>query len=126
MGNQASSAYGTPTVVQSTPMPLTGQIGKKMHRGSHQDYRGSSSRRPRCHRCLAQLTIYFKISIRDVAVPDPEKGYWEDPTLQAWTCISTLTSSPSDYAAITPADTRKIQQAMQGEVSDVYQKMRSL
>jgi len=66
------------------------------------------------------------MSIRDVAVPDPEKGYWKDPTLQAWTCISTLTSSPSDYAAITPADTRKIQQAMQGEVSDVYQKMRSL
>ena len=80
---------------------------------------------PRYHRYLTRLTIYFKVSIRDLAFPDPEKGKWKDQI-----CVGLDLDQhirlPSDNAAITPANMGKIQQAIQHEVFVVYQKMRHL
>jgi hypothetical protein len=65
------------------------------------------------------------VSIRDLAFPDPEKSNWKDQTpvgLELNQCIRL----PSENAAITPADMRRIQQAIEYEVFCVYQKMKNL
>ena len=80
---------------------------------------------PRYHQYLTRLTIYFKVSIRDLAFPDPEKGYWGD-TLRADSDMNQYIRRPCDNTAITSADMGKIQQAIQHEVFRVYQEMKSL
>lgn len=80
---------------------------------------------PWYHQCLTRLTIYFKVSTRELAFLDPEKGDWED-TLSADLSMNQYIRRPCDNAAITPADMGKIQQAIQHEVFRVYQKMKSL
>jgi hypothetical protein len=80
---------------------------------------------PRYHQFLTRLTIYFKVSIRDLVFPDPEKRHSKDLTSVDMD-LNHYIRLRSDNAAITPAYMGKMQQAIQHEVFCVYQKMSSL